>query len=78
MDHNTEHARQQYSQLQEQCRLLQAETERRVREAEEHRKRGREKEQELQAVRAKLDTGRMLGEERRDGSMEKVITVLPR
>ena len=72
MEQNTEHARQQYSQLQEQCRLLQAETERRVREGEEHRKRGREKEQELQAVRAKLEAGRMVGEERRENSMDKV------
>ncbi|KAI6653653.1 Golgin subfamily A member 2-like [Oopsacas minuta] len=72
MDQNTEHARQQYSQLQEQCRLLQAETERRVREGEEHRKRVREKEQELQAVRASLEAGRIVGEERRDNSMEKV------
>lgn len=72
MDQNSEHARQQYSQLQEQCRLLQAETERRVREGDEHRKRVREKEQELQALRASLEAGRMLGEERRENNMEKV------
>ena len=72
MDENTEHSRSQYSQLQEQCGLLKAETERRAREGEEHRKRVREKEQELHAVRAKLETVGVGREDRRDNSKEKV------